>query len=1218
MDEEIRKQNKIPGSCEQFTKPEEIKALNKYLRKLKKAYDDNTVLEKDKLGVIGFDGQLIRETPLSTQVEKIETNREVSLSNSVLSVDGESKEVSLSDTVDKISDSGEKSLSTQVDKISDNREYPLSETKEKLSDDREYPLSTQVENLSDNREYPLSETKEKLSDDREYPLSTQVENLSDDRIQTLSRLVEKIGNGKKETSLSKKTEGILNSSSIKTNSLSNQINKLLKENKDLDVELSKHKDTLGQQDIELSLSDKIDTIEDEREYPLSTKIDRIKTDEDLALSDKISDLEVDERIELSDEVDKIKDTRDNKLSDKKDKINPQTKPELSKKVSKINDHTSNSLSDQISKIKNETVQPDLSRKVSQIEDHRDNKLSTDRPDKLNAKNEIPLSSIIDNLDTKLETELSNKVDELSDDREFSLSAYIDNLEDNSEQELSSNVEKLSDDREYPLSTQVDKISDDREYPLSTKKETIQDNSTSLLSAQIEKLSDDREYPLSTQVDKISDDREYPLSTKKETIQDNKSYSLSDIISRIQDTGNDVALSNQVENVVEDSTDGIHKQFDPAKDHLSNTGTKIISNKGGNVEELSNKKSELISSKTDLDGLELSNEVSKIDDKSREDSLSEETEKLIGEVDEVELSNEKQKVGAEEPSLTDFERKLIDYKDLNNYYNNLLNFTKNKVLNKGWASKVSSLISSYLSSGNITEAKAREFEKALYKAAMKDPNPTPMPATKLPKFNINSLNINNYLRFVAEKIIGRNWHNQKWLRAFLLDETLAVLVLAREEGERLKKANRDRLPGNPDILNELITGGVKEGLQDGVKRVKDKVVGLIHGESLEKKYPINRPIDKDTPQTNELGYQTWTKTNSKGESFKGMSLKDIGKKLINAAIGKVDSSPERYEFNENYIGRGAFQGINTTLENLCMVSNVEEIRTVQDLFNVIEKSPYMSTASKVVSGKDSPLKVLTLDSNSFWEIIFEPFVAAENGKVSYLPPIEEINLWNMLDHGVNTGYSRWLPITSFEMQKAKLTTKTAGLFEGEISFPTSLEFSNEFRITISDDQYKSFRNYFEKCMEVSVFNSEPHGPEDYGQDGNNNYIGYSKPYKKLTSVDKNFSCIAPYKNVTFKCSIYCMTPQKGTINRYELLLTLKDLVEERFGEIEASGGDLTVSFSIVGENPSHISSTGSGSGSTQLKMAKSVYEGINNKVSAKADKILNKRPKSVTGIGVIGG
>ena len=1201
MDEEIKKQNKIPGSCEQYTKPEEIKALNKYLRKLKKAYDDNTVLEKDKLGVIGFDGQLIKETPLSTQVEKIETNKEISLSNSILGVDGDSKEVSLSNIVDKIDDSSENSLSNAVDKINDNRDISLSD---------------QVSTIKNDKEAPLSETKEKLSDDREYPLSTQVESLSDERIQTLSSLVEKIGDGNKETSLSRKTERILNSSSIKSNSLSNQINKLLKGNKDVDVELSKHKDTLGQQDIELGLSDKIDKIEDEREYPLSTKIDRIKTDEELVLSDKTSDLIVDERIELSNEVDRIKDTKDNKLSDKKQKINPQTKPELSREVSKIKDHTSNNLSDQISRIKNETVQPDLSRKVSQIEDNRDNKLSTNRPDKLNAKNEIPLSSIIDRIDTKLETELSNKVDKISDNREFSLSAYIDNLDDNSEQELSNNVEKISDDKEYPLSNIVDKISDDREYPLSTKKETIQDNSTSSLSTQVEKIIDNKEYPLSTRVDKINDDREYPLSTKKETIQDNRSYPLSNIISNIQNTDNDITLSNQVESITGDSTDGIHKQFDPTKDHLSDTNTKIIANKGGNAEELSKKKSELISSKTDLDGLELSNEVSKIDDRSGEDNLSEKTEKLIGKVGEVELSNEKQKVGAEELSLSDFEKKLIDYKDLNNYYNNLLNFAKNKKLNKGWASKVSSLISSYLSSGDITETKAREFEKALYKAAMKDPNPTAVPSIKLPGFNINSLNANNYLRFIAEKLIGRNWHNLKGLRAVLLDETLAALVLARDKGERLKKANRDRLPGKPDILNELATGGIKEGLQKGAKRVKDKVAGLIHGESVEKNYPINRPIDEDTPQTNSLGYQTWTKANSKGESFKGMAIKEIGEKLLNAAKGDVDSSPEQYEFNENYIGRGAFQGINTTLENLCMVSNAEEIRTVQDLFNVIEKSPYMSTASKVVAGKNSPLKVLTLDSNSFWEIIFEPFVAMENGKVSFLPPIEEINLWNKLDHGVNTGYSRWLPITSFEMQKSKLTTKTAGLFDGEISFPTSLEFSNEFRMTISDDQYKSFRNYFEKCMEVSVFNSEPHGPEDYGQDGNNNYIGYNKPYKKLTSVDKNFSCIAPYKNVTFKCSIYCMTPQKGTINRYELLLTLKDLVEERFGEIEAGGSDLTVAFSIVGENPSHFSSTSSGS--SHLKLAKGVHKDINKKVSTRANKILNKRPKSVTGIGVIGG
>ena len=58
MDEEIRKDNKVPGSCEQFTKPEEISALGKYLRKLRTEYEENTSLEKDKIGVIGFNGQL--------------------------------------------------------------------------------------------------------------------------------------------------------------------------------------------------------------------------------------------------------------------------------------------------------------------------------------------------------------------------------------------------------------------------------------------------------------------------------------------------------------------------------------------------------------------------------------------------------------------------------------------------------------------------------------------------------------------------------------------------------------------------------------------------------------------------------------------------------------------------------------------------------------------------------------------------------------------------------------------------------------------------------------------------------------------------------------------------------------------------------------------------------------------------------------------------------
>lgn len=49
----------------------------------------------------------------------------------------------------------------------------------------------------------------------------------------------------------------------------------------------------------------------------------------------------------------------------------------------------------------------------------------------------------------------------------------------------------------------------------------------------------------------------------------------------------------------------------------------------------------------------------------------------------------------------------------------------------------------------------------------------------------------------------------------------------------------------------------------------------------------------------------------------------------------------------------------------------------------------------------------------------------------------------------------------------------------------------------------------------------------------------------------------------------MTPQKSTVSKYDLLVVIKDFTEERSGEIEGGGTDLTVSFSIVGENPNNV-------------------------------------------------
>jgi hypothetical protein len=46
----------------------------------------------------------------------------------------------------------------------------------------------------------------------------------------------------------------------------------------------------------------------------------------------------------------------------------------------------------------------------------------------------------------------------------------------------------------------------------------------------------------------------------------------------------------------------------------------------------------------------------------------------------------------------------------------------------------------------------------------------------------------------------------------------------------------------------------------------------------------------------------------------------------------------------------------------------------------------------------------------------------------------------------------------------------------------------------------------------------------------------------------------------------MTPQYSTIQKFDLLLVMKDFSEEYTGDIGDGAGDLTVSFSIVGENP----------------------------------------------------
>ena len=453
--------------------------------------------------------------------------------------------------------------------------------------------------------------------------------------------------------------------------------------------------------------------------------------------------------------------------------------------------------------------------------------------------------------------------------------------------------------------------------------------------------------------------------------------------------------------------------------------------------------------------------------------------------------------------------------------------------------------------------------------------------KLPKFGLESLNLSNYLRWTAEKAVG--WtgvHGEA--RQLLVNETLAGLVVARDELEKVTKSNRYRLPGNDGgLLGDLVSGGVSGALDNLGDKLGDAVNSIVGSKSVDISNPLNRPDE------NKFKYNGFEEANTRSTSsnasnpIKSQSVfsydeiellskitnegakknssssfwKKAGSALKDMALGS--SGGERtYSFKNNYISG---KGILITLEELCGISSDTDdtTNTVEGLYNVLKSSPFITTPDKFTSTGYSNYNIQTLDTNAFWEIALEPYAGPENGDLNYLPGIHEINIRNIVMHGVNTAYNKWIPFTSFDLQKSKMTSKTLSLYDGEISYPVSMEFTNELRITIADDQYKSWRRYFEECAKAAIYNSEGH-TSDY-------YILPPDEYS-LTAIDTNNVCIAMYKNICFRCRIYVMTPQYSTIQKFDLLLVMKDFSEEYTGDIGDGAGDLTVSFSIVGENP----------------------------------------------------
>jgi hypothetical protein len=149
----------------------------------------------------------------------------------------------------------------------------------------------------------------------------------------------------------------------------------------------------------------------------------------------------------------------------------------------------------------------------------------------------------------------------------------------------------------------------------------------------------------------------------------------------------------------------------------------------------------------------------------------------------------------------------------------------------------------------------------------------------------------------------------------------------------------------------------------------------------------------------------------------------------------------------------------------------------------------------------------------------------------------------------------------------MVQKSINLYAGEISIPQNLEFTNELRLVICDDQYKSWKRYFDYVIYASSYYTVAHNSEYY--------------QKKFTETDQNFTDSdlskyskgvirpAPYKNLAFRCKILCMNPQYQTLNVSDLLVVLKEFTEEWQGEVDASPTELAVMFSVVGENPNSL-------------------------------------------------
>ena len=1224
IENEILKQNKIPG-CDQLTRPEEVKALSKYLKSIRTTQENHTSLEKDNLELPGrTTGRIPEINSLEDYIEGLDGVR------GIKSLYKESSREPLSDN--RNSDSAE------------NHGLYTEKTRENLYDPRKTELEKHREDIVNKKnilEPTLEDRREELTEEPKELKSLGTEKLNLEGVRDVRNLYintkENLKVPEKDLELGKERESLIDNHNLELDLTR--------------IDLEGFKDLSYKEQLEVDSKNELDT----------TRISLEKTIETSELSSYREDLKEtpEELDELEDHREKLNSGKDNlkELEDTKVKLrNPVDDAELSK--------TKVSLERTVEDKELETYRENLRKtpeELDELENHKESLRSGEElkslpEDKITLGGTVKVLEELGNTKIDLEGTEESEISTLEDYRE-NLSVEDNNSLEDTRVDLKGTVEYEASELE---DARINLTGTEESEPksLEDKRIDLEDTKESEPKA-LENERIDLENTEESEISTLEDYRE------NLSVEDNNS---------LEDTRIDLTGTKEAEmSELEDYLDDLENTKDYEASELEDTRIDLTGTKEFEPKSLEDERINLEGTK-EYESSSLEDE--RIDLKGTEEAEPESLEDFIDKLEDTrdfELEDEKLELpetsgdgyegytplGPEEldslggninnfydsllevPEIADAPRQSGDYTplgpeeldslggDLGNFYDSILEVPETDNENYLSPEEVEKIIENpeqqynykdklpevakgnsaprVETEGSYNYLSPEEVEKIIenptyfYNQQKEIPdaqapdgqeiykyseNPelsseqVEGPPMKLPKFGLESLNLSNYLRWTAEKAVG--WtgvHGEA--RQLLVNETLAGLVVARDELEKVTKSNRYRLPGNDGgLLGDLVSGGVSGALDNLGDKLGDAVNSIVGSKSVDISNPLNRPDE------NKFKYNGFEEANTRSTSsnasnpIKSQSVfsydeiellskitnegakknssssfwKKAGSALKDMALGS--SGGERtYSFKNNYISG---KGILITLEELCGISSdTDDTNTVEGLYNVLKSSPFITTPDKFTSTGYSNYNIQTLDTNAFWEIALEPYAGPENGDLNYLPGIHEINIRNIVMHGVNTAYNKWIPFTSFDLQKSKMTSKTLSLYDGEISYPVSMEFTNELRITIADDQYKSWRRYFEECAKAAIYNSEGH-TSDY-------YILPPDEYS-LTAIDTNNVCIAMYKNICFRCRIYVMTPQYSTIQKFDLLLVMKDFSEEYTGDIGDGAGDLTVSFSIVGENP----------------------------------------------------